>query len=148
MNAKRPPSVPARTLTDMNRNLFRVAQTASRLAKLLRGRRRERLYEVKNSALRQLLKHACGSHVVVGVDWERYPGLLTVELPGVGALHTHEAWLGMQVDVQFRRGANAQHGCPSENRRLAAARPASARRKARSSRRRGNERSGGGTRGD
>ena len=73
-----------------NRSLFRRAQTASRLAKLVGGKRRRQLYGIKDRCLDQLIRvggvPVFADHVVC---W----GLLSVGVAGLGWLHTHEAWL-------------------------------------------------------
>jgi len=73
-----------------NRRLFDRASTASQLAKSTRGTNRRFLYLVKHRCLLQLIERG---DVHVGVDHDRYPGLLTVGLHRYGGLHTHEAWL-------------------------------------------------------
>ena len=78
-----------------NRTLFARATTASRLAKRATGRARQLLYGIKNRCLWHLVDRG---QVLVGVDHDRAPGLLTVCLPGGGRLHTHENWLAAAAE--------------------------------------------------
>jgi hypothetical protein len=92
-NGNRPPTlaeVVAAERDRMNQNLFAHAATASNLAKIMYGERRERAYAIKHRALRRLVDRG---DVLVGVDHWHSPGLLSIKLPGVGRLHSHENWL-------------------------------------------------------
>ena len=74
--------------------LWRVATTASKLAKTSCGRNREALYRIKHRAIHQMIDRG---RIIVGVDHERFPGLLSVRStqdPRM-CLHTHENWLGI-----------------------------------------------------
>lgn len=73
--------------------LIRAAM-CSRLAKLVGGQVRKKLYRLKNANIRAALKRPSGSVEVVA-DNDRYLGLLSVRLCGSESLrvHTHENWL-------------------------------------------------------
>lgn len=105
MKALRSPSVPQQTTDRMDRMLFERAQRYSQLAKVLGGKSRARLYELKNAALRQLLQKGSEQNIAVGVDRDLYPGLIVVSVRGCGALHTHEGWLGVTDMRELRASA-------------------------------------------
>jgi hypothetical protein len=103
----------------MNTLLFRRAGEANRIAKIAKGRARALAYWVKDRALGQLIERG---HVVVRVDQNRFPGLLSVGLSRRHRLHTHENWLnGARKGI--RAGGNdaavsARHAPDSGDRRL------------------------------
>lgn len=74
-------------------NLWR-ASLCSRLAKLVRGQARKKLYRLKNTNIRAALE--CSSGLVeIRADRSRYFGLLSVRLNGSDGVrvHTHENWM-------------------------------------------------------
>lgn len=73
--------------------LSRVA-LCSRLAKLVRGQARKKLYRFKNANIRAALR--CSPEFVeIHGDQTRYFGLLSVQLNGLDGVrvHTHENWI-------------------------------------------------------
>ena len=90
-----------------NRNLFLKARTASRLAKLVGGKRRRQLYGIKDRCLEQLI--TVGG-VPVFADHVLCWGLLSVGVAGLGRLHTHEAWLAQSrgPEVVFEQTGDEQ----------------------------------------
>ena len=79
----------------MDRNLMARGRDASRIAKLVYGGTRRKLYDVKNKALAHLIDRG---RAVIGAD----KGLLTIRVRGQGALHTHEGWLKPHLRRDFR----------------------------------------------
>ena len=73
-----------------NVHLFKRASTANAIAKITTGHQRRLTYKIKDRALAQLI---WPGRVLVGVDHDRYPGLLSVQLDRRHRLHTHENWL-------------------------------------------------------
>ena len=90
-----------------NRSLFHRAQTASRMAKLVGGKRRRQFYGIKDRCLDRLI--AMGG-VEVLADHDVCWGLLSVGVAGLGRLHTHEAWLlqSRGRDVAFEQADEEQ----------------------------------------
>lgn len=79
---------------DSARQCLRRARMCSRLAKLVRGQARKKLYRLKNANIRAAIK--CGSgQLEIRADHDRYFGLLSVRLNGSDGLrlHTHENWI-------------------------------------------------------
>lgn len=79
---------------DTARQCLRRAALCSRLAKLVRGYVREKLYRLKNANIRAALK--CSPELIeVLADNDRYYGLLSVRLSGSNGVrvHTHENWI-------------------------------------------------------
>lgn len=85
----------------MDRNLMARGRQASRIAKLVHGGNRRKLYAVKNKALAHLIAQGRAS---IGTD----KGLLSIRVRGQGALHTHEGWLEPHLDRDLRAGTNDQ----------------------------------------
>ena len=79
---------------DTARQWLRRARLCSRLAKLVRGHSRKKLYRLKNANIRAALDGDSGSIAVHG-DRIRYFGLLSVQFTGreLVRVHTHENWL-------------------------------------------------------
>lgn len=100
--------VPRRVLHEMNVRLFAKALLASRLAKTVDGPVQRRLYRIKGRSLGQLIRHADDPDVQVGVDRERFPGLLSVRMTGLGALHTHENWMDKRSDLALQPRRDSQ----------------------------------------
>lgn len=70
------------------------ADLCSRLAKLVRGQARKKLYQLKNANIRAALEHSSNQIEIRG-DRDRYFGLLSVGLKGTHCIrvHTHENWI-------------------------------------------------------
>jgi len=81
---------------DSARECIKRASLCSRLAKLVRGRAREKLYRLKNSNIRSALA-AAPSLLEIHGDQTRYFGLLSVRLTGSDGVrvHTHENWINV-----------------------------------------------------
>lgn len=79
---------------DTARQCMRRAALCSRLAKLVRGQERKKLYRQKNANIRAARR--CASALIdVCADQGRYFGLLSVRINGSGGVrvHTHENWI-------------------------------------------------------
>jgi hypothetical protein len=79
---------------DSARQCLRRAALCSRLAKLASGRKRKKLYQLKNANIRAALRLS-PELVRIHADHDRYFGLLSVRLnssEGV-RVHTHENWI-------------------------------------------------------
>lgn len=79
---------------DTARQCLKRAALCSRLAKLVRGDARKKLYRLKNANIRATLR--CSSAAVeIHGDQTRYFGLLSVQLNGADSVrvHTHENWI-------------------------------------------------------
>lgn len=74
----------------MDDRLFNRAQSASWIAKTVRGSQRSRAYAIKHQCLKRL--HQTGG-ATCSVDWHRCPGLLSFRSRGGERLHSHENWL-------------------------------------------------------
>jgi hypothetical protein len=73
---------------------MRRAALCSRLAKLVRGQARKKLYRLKNANIRSARR--CSSGLIeIHVDQDRYFGLLSVRINGPDGVrvHTHENWI-------------------------------------------------------
>ena len=79
---------------DSAHQCLRRADLCSRLAKLVRGDARKKLYRLKNANIRAALERNSGE-VEVHADNDRYFGLLSVRLRGSDnvRVHTHENWI-------------------------------------------------------
>lgn len=73
---------------------LRRAALCSRLAKVVRGHVRQKLYRLKNRNIRAATKRS-SSRIEVVADNDRYFGLLSVRLNGSHGVrvHTHENWI-------------------------------------------------------
>lgn len=83
----------AATHGDSAEQCLRLARLCSRLAKLVRGSMREKLYRLKNDNISEALRRS-PSRVQICSDMECFPGLLSVWLVGQPRVrvHTHENW--------------------------------------------------------
>lgn len=81
-------------LGDTARQCLRRADLCSRLAKLVRGQARKKLYRLKNANIRTALERNSGQ-IAVHADNDRYFGLLSVRLNDSDDIrvHTHENWI-------------------------------------------------------
>jgi hypothetical protein len=73
---------------------MRRAALCSRLAKLVGGQARRKLYRLKNTNIRTARK--CSPELIeVHADQDRYFGLLSVRISGPDGVrvHTHENWI-------------------------------------------------------
>lgn len=79
---------------DTARTCMRRADTCSRLAKLVRGKARKKLYRLKNENIRAALRCSSGQ-IEIHCDRDRHFGLLSVRLVGRDPVrvHTHENWI-------------------------------------------------------
>lgn len=80
--------------TDLSNRAFARAQELSALAKVARGRERQRLYMGKHSILSSLVQRGV---VRVTLDDSRQVGLLSIVAPSGQRLHTSDAWLEAAV---------------------------------------------------
>ena len=87
--------IQAAAKAQMDRNIMARGRQASRIAKLVHGGTRRKLYDVKNKALAHLIDRG---RAVIGAD----KGLLTIRVRGQGALHTHEGWLKPHLGRDLR----------------------------------------------
>ena len=79
---------------DTARQCMGRAALCSRLAKLVRGQARKKLYRQKNANIRSASR--CSSGLIeIQADRDRYFGLLSVRIGGPGGIrvHTHENWI-------------------------------------------------------
>jgi len=73
---------------------MRRAALCSRLAKIIRGHGRKKLYRQKDANIRAARMRSSGL-IEIHADQGRYFGLLSVRINGPGGvrLHTHENWM-------------------------------------------------------
>lgn len=79
---------------DTARQCLERAALCSRLAKIVRGYARKKLYRLKNTNIRAALR--CSSEFIeIRADRDRYFGLLSVRFNGSNSVrvHTHGNWI-------------------------------------------------------
>lgn len=79
---------------DTARHCLRRANLCSRLAKLVRGQARKKLYRLKNENIRAAVERSA-DQIEIRCDRDRHFGLLSVRLKGrdLVRVHTHENWI-------------------------------------------------------